>query len=103
MTLTYLVAKNNNMFVLTLYCSQAIKPLQTLYSTTQWCKVSAKPYMLKKYCLDIMSGQGEFWPDKWAKWPEIGQWPASDLCFHFMKNVLSSFLFVFFFINYIEF
>ena len=34
--------------------------------------------MLKKYCLDIMSGQGEFWPDKWAKWPEIGQWPATN-------------------------
>ena len=30
--------------------------------------------MLKKYCLD-MSGQGEFWPDKW---PEIGQWPATN-------------------------
>ena len=29
------------------------------------------------YCLDIMSGQSEFWPDKCGKWPEIGQWPAA--------------------------
>ena len=29
------------------------------------------------YCLDIMSAQSEFWPDKCGKWPEIGQWPAA--------------------------
>ena len=29
------------------------------------------------YCLDIMSGQSEFWLDKCGKWPEIGQWPAA--------------------------
>ena len=38
------------------------------------------------YCLDTMSGQSEFWPDKCGKWPEIGQWPAaiSSSVVHFL-------------------
>ena len=31
----------------------------------------------KSIAWNIMSGQSEFWPDKWAKWPEIGQWAGA--------------------------
>ena len=37
--------------------------------------VTRELFSKKKYCLDIMSGQSEFWPDKWGK---IGQWPAGN-------------------------